>query len=90
MIVGTRGSKLALTQTNYINKCLFNITKIRFIENSEEKNKMLVISCVDNNIYFVKLPLKWLDNEEIETYEQVEIKNRSDLKQRLNVPERMK
>lgn len=27
MIVGTRGSKLALTQTNYINKCLFNITK---------------------------------------------------------------
>ena len=27
MIVGTRGSKLALTQTNYIRQCLFNITK---------------------------------------------------------------
>ena len=27
MIVGTRGSELALTQTNYIRKCLFDLTK---------------------------------------------------------------
>ena len=55
------------------------ICKIRFIENSEEPNKLLLVSCLDNSIYFVKLPLKWVEDEEIEKYEQVEIKARSDL-----------
>ena len=55
------------------------IIRIRFIENSEEPNKLLLVSCLDNSVYFVKLPLKWVDNEDIEKYEQVEIKVRSDL-----------
>ena len=55
------------------------ICKIRFIDNSEEPNKLLLVSCTDNNVYFVKLPLKWVENEDIEKYEQVEIKVRSDL-----------
>ena len=55
------------------------IIKIRFIENSEEPNKILLVSCMDNSLYFVKLPLKWVENEDIEKYEQVEIKVRSDL-----------
>ena len=55
------------------------IIRIRFIENSEEPNKLLLVSCLDNSLYFVKLPLKWVDNEDIEKYEQVEIKARSDL-----------
>ena len=56
-----------------------SIYKIRFIDNSEEPNKLLLVSCLDNNIYFIKLPLKWVENEDIEKYEQVEIKVRSDL-----------
>ena len=55
------------------------IVKMRFIENSEEPNKLLLVSCLDNTVYFVKLPLKWVENEDVEKYEQVEIKNRSDL-----------
>ena len=55
------------------------IIKIRFIENSEEPNKLLLVSCLDCSVYFVKLPLKWVENEDIEKYEQVEIKVRSDL-----------
>jgi len=55
------------------------IIRIRFIENSEEANKLLLVSCLDNSVYFVKLPLKWVENEDIEKYEQVEIKVRSDL-----------
>ena len=55
------------------------IIRIRFIENSEEPNKLLIVSCMDNSLYFVKLPLKWVENEDIEKYEQVEIKARSDL-----------
>ena len=55
------------------------IIRIRFIENSEEPNKLLLVSCLDNSVYFVKLPLKWVENEDIEKYEQVEIKVRSDL-----------
>ena len=55
------------------------IIRIRFIENSEEPNKLILVSCLDNSLYFVKLPLKWVDNEDIEKYEQVEIKSRSDL-----------
>ena len=56
-----------------------SIIRIRFIENSEEPNKLLLVSCLDNSVYFVKLPLKWVENEDIEKYEQVEIKARSDL-----------
>lgn len=56
-----------------------SIVRVRFIENSEEPNKLLLVSCLDNSVYFVKLPLKWVENEDIEKYEQVEIKARSDL-----------
>ena len=56
-----------------------SINKIRFIENSEEPNKLLFVSCLDNSVYFIKLPLKWVENEDVEKYEQIEIKARSDL-----------
>ena len=37
------------------------IARIRFIENSEEENKLLLVSCLDNNIYFVKLSVNdWI------------------------------
>ena len=70
------GKPIHVTKVNQNGK---GICKIRFIENSEEPNKLLLVSCYDNSIYFVKLPLKWVDNEDIEKYEQVEIKIRSDL-----------
>ena len=56
-----------------------SIMKIRFVQNNEEKNKLLFVSCLDNCVYFIKLPLKWINNEDIEKYELIEIKNRSDL-----------
>ena len=70
------GKPIHVTKVNQNGK---GICKIRFIDNSEEPNKILLVSCLDNTIYFVKLPLKWVDNEDIEKYEQVEIKVRSDL-----------
>ena len=70
------GKPIHVTKVNQSGK---GICKIRFIDNSEEPNKILLVSCLDNTIYFVKLPLKWVDNEDIEKYEQVEIKVRSDL-----------
>ena len=70
------GKPIHVTKVNQNGKGIY---KIRFIENSEEPNKLLLVSCYDNSIYFVKLPLKWVDNEDIEKYEQVEIKIRSDL-----------
>lgn len=45
--------------------------KIRFVENSEENNKLLFASSADNSIYFIKLPIKWLDNDDFEKYEQI-------------------
>ena len=53
--------------------------KIRFVENSEEKNKLLLVSSMDNSIYVIRLPLKWLNNDDVEKYELIEIKSRSDL-----------
>jgi hypothetical protein len=53
--------------------------KIRFVENSEEKNKLLLVSSMDNSVYFIRLPLKWLNNDDVEKYELIEIKSRSDL-----------
>ena len=70
------GKPIHVTKVNQNGK---GICKIRFIENSEEPNKLLLVACYDNSVYFVKLPLKWVDNEDIEKYEQVEIKVRSDL-----------
>ena len=65
------------------------IIRIRFIENSEEPNKLLIVSCLDNSIYFVKLPLKWVENEDIEKYEQIEIKARSDLDAMMKIQENL-
>ena len=56
-----------------------SINKIRFIDNSEGPNKILFVSCMDNSVYFIKLPIKWVENEDVEKFEQVEIKVRSDL-----------
>ena len=56
-----------------------SIMKIRFVQNIEGNNKLLFVSCLDNCVYFIKLPIKWLNNEDIEKYELIEIKNRSDL-----------
>ena len=53
--------------------------KIRFVENSEEKNKLLLVSSMDNSVYVIRLPLKWLNNDDVEKYELIEIKSRSDL-----------
>ena len=36
MIVGTRGSKLALVQTDYIRKCLYDITGEEVEKNLQE------------------------------------------------------
>lgn len=55
------------------------VLRMKWIRNTEEQNKLLWVSCSDNSIYFIKLPIKWLNNEDIEMYEQIEIKNRSDL-----------
>ena len=70
------GKPIHVTRVSRKKKC---IMKMRFVENSEEKNKLLFVSCLDNSIYFIKLPLKWLNNDEIEQYELIEIKSRSDL-----------
>ena len=52
-----------------------------------EKNKLLFVSCLDNSIYFIKLPLKWLNNDDVEQYEINEIKNRSDLDAMMKIQE---
>ena len=70
------GKPIHVTRVSRKKKC---IMKIRFVENSEGKNKLLFISCLDNATYFIKLPIKWLNNDEVEKYEQIEIKIRSDL-----------
>ena len=53
--------------------------KLKFVENSEEKNKLLLVSSMDNSVYVIRLPLKWLNNDDVEKYELIEIKSRSDL-----------
>jgi WD40 repeat protein len=58
-------------------KC--SVVKIGFVHNPEGKNKLLYASCMDNCIYFIKLPISWLNNDEVEQYEKIEIKSRSDL-----------
>ena len=70
------GKPIHVTRVSKKKKC---VMKIRFIENSVENNKLLFVSCLDNSIYFIKLPLKWLNNDDVEQYELIEIKNRSDL-----------
>ena len=70
------GKPIHVTRVSKKKKC---VLKLRFVENSVEKNKLLFVSCLDNSIYFIKLPLKWLNNDDVEQYELNEIKNRSDL-----------
>ena len=70
------GKPIHVTRVSKKKKC---IMKIRFVKNSEENNKLLFVSSTDNSIYFIKLPIKWLDNDDVEKYEQIEIKSRSDL-----------
>ena len=70
------GKPIHVTRVSSSKSC---ILKMRFVENSEESNKLLFISCANKTIYFLKLPLKWVNNEDIEKYEKIEIKNRSDL-----------
>ena len=70
------GKPIHVTRVSRKKKC---VMLVRFVENSEEKNKLLFVSCMDNSVYFIRLPLKWLNNDDIEKYELIEIKSRSDL-----------
>ena len=70
------GKPIHVTRVSRKKKC---VMLVRFVENSEEKNKLLFVSCMDNSVYFIRLPLKWLNNDEVEKYELIEIKSRSDL-----------
>ena len=78
------GKPIHVTRVSKKRKC---IMKIRFVENSEEKNKLLFVSCLDNSVYFIKLPLKWLNNDDVEKYELIEIKSRSDLDAMMKIQE---
>ena len=62
-----------------------SVVKIRFVENPEGKNKLLYVSCMDNCIYFIKLPISWLNNDDVEKYEKIEIKSRSDLEAMMKI-----
>ena len=42
---------------------------------------------MDNCVYFIKLPLNWLNNDDIEKYEKIEIKSRSDLEAMMKIQE---
>ena len=66
-------------------KC--SVVKIGFVHNPEGKNKLLYASCMDNCIYFIKLPISWLNNDEVEQYEKIEIKSRSDLEAMMKLQE---
>ena len=70
------GKPIHVTRVSRKKKC---IMKIKFVENSEEKNKLLLVSSMDNSVYVIRLPLKWLNNDDVEKYELIEIKSRSDL-----------
>ena len=63
------------------------VVKIRFVDNPEDDCKLLYASCMDNCIYFIKLPVNWLNNNEVEQYEKIEIKNRSDLQAMMKIQE---
>jgi WD40 repeat protein len=78
------GKPIHVTRVSKKKKC---IKKIRFVENSEENNKLLFVSCMDNGVYFIRLPLKWLNNDDIEKYELIEIKSRSDLDAMMKIQE---
>ena len=63
------------------------VVKIRFLNNPENNNKLLYASCLDKCIYFILLPVNWLNNDEVEQYEKIEIKNRSDLEAMMKIQE---
>ena len=64
-----------------------SVVKIRFVENPEGNNKLLYVSCMDNCVYFIKLPINWLNNDDVEQYEKIEIKSRSDLEAMMKIQE---
>ena len=78
------GKPIHVTRVSKKKKC---IMKIRFVENCEENNKLLFVSCMDNAVYFIRLPLKWLNNDDVEKYELIEIKSRSDLDAMMKIQE---
>ena len=63
------------------------VVKIRFVDNPEDDSKLLYASCMDNCVYFIKLPINWLNNNEVEQYEKIEIKSRSDLQAMMKIQE---
>ncbi|MDR2966581.1 MAG: hydroxymethylbilane synthase [Methanobacteriaceae archaeon] len=70
MIIGTRGSKLALVQTNYIKKCLFNITKekidINIIKTTGDKITDSQLYNIDSKGLFTKELDKAVLEEEVD------------------------
>ena len=63
------------------------VVKIRFVNNPEDDSKLLFASCLDNCVYFIKLPINWLNNDDVEQYEKIEIKSRSDLQAMMKIQE---
>lgn len=70
MIVGTRGSKLALTQTNYIKDCLYNITKkeidVEIIKTKGDKITTSQLYNMDSKGLFTKELDKAVLEEEVD------------------------
>ncbi|MCL2156894.1 MAG: hydroxymethylbilane synthase [Methanobrevibacter sp.] len=70
MIVGTRGSKLALVQTNYIKKCLSNITKeeidVKIIKTTGDKITDSQLYNIDSKGLFTKELDKAVLEEEVD------------------------
>lgn len=70
MIIGTRGSKLALVQTNYVKKCLFDITKeeidINIIKTTGDKITDSQLYNIDSKGLFTKELDKAVLEEEVD------------------------
>jgi hydroxymethylbilane synthase len=70
LIVGTRGSKLALAQTNYIKKCLFDITKeeidVNIIKTTGDKITDSQLYNIDSKGLFTKELDKAVLEEEVD------------------------
>ena len=70
MIVGTRGSELALTQTNYIRKCLSDLTKkeveIKIIKTTGDKITTSQLYNMDSKGLFTKELDKAVLEEEVD------------------------
>ena len=73
------------THVTRVSRKKSSVVKIRFVDNPEDNNKLLFASCMDNCVYFIKLPINWLNNDEVEKYEKMEIKSRSDLEAMMKI-----